>query len=195
MDQVIALIVIFVIISIGKILESIQNRAQQEIKKKPDQVKYNKTSDEKDFHKPELERRYSSQQDYTYRAPSDEVEEFLRRIGILKDQNLPRIKKIPREQPETPAERVPQKARMEIKKKETAVNEKVLDYSKSKDHISLSSHTLKVEKEKPVDIESAEKKSPALNVFEIIRDKESLRSAFVVNELLSPPMFKRKFKR
>jgi len=191
MDQVIGIIVIFTIIIIGKLLEYLQSRAQQEYKKKTGYGGYQETEPETYSEEPETVIKENDYENKTYKKPSgDIIEEFLRQIGI----------KLPEEKKHTPdstygKEGLPQFRSKAEGKRNVAAKARQFDYI---DDRSLKKQPINIfedKKQVPVTHEIEAPTCFSKNIQDIIRDKNSVRNAFVLNEILQKPISQRKFKR
>ncbi len=191
MDQVIGIIVIFAIIMIGKILEYLQSHTQQEYKKKTGYGGYQKTEPESYSEEPETVVKKSDYEEVTDKEPADDIiEEILRQIGI----------KLPEEKKHTPdttygKEGLPQFRSNAERKRNAAAKARQFDYIDDRSLKKQPIHIVEEKKQVPVTHEAETATSFSKNIQDIIKDKNSVRNAFVLNEILQKPISQRKFRR
>ncbi len=169
MEQLIGLIIFLLVVVVGRLIEASQRKQNQERDnsrpaQKPEQ------SYEPPIRRPvEIQRQKTEPKHEEYNAPEEEVEEFLRNIGILP----------PKE--EKPVHR---KRKTHVRQ-EPAVAKSKSELSEDKDALRKKAGIQALPELEPI---RSDMKGTGFVFKDMLHDKESLKTAFVLSEVLKPPL-------
>ncbi len=188
MEQFVTLIVIFIIFVLGRILESAQKKANQSqtvsrrssAKKRPDYVQ---PATDSVSHKEPVG---STKRDevYNYKAPQTEVEDFLRDIGIL----APKPVSEPQKPVAQPSKSVAVKKKTKDQSKVTAKAQPLESMFEPQQKLDWFKHIKSSGENSGGQHQQEDCIAGETNLAVLLHDKNMLRTAFVMNELLQPPI-------
>lgn len=180
MDQLVALVIIFIVFVAGKIFETAQKKAQQSQRGSPSpQPPTYKPERHQNENLPDSPYREQKKTD-EYKAPAEEVEQFLRDIGMLPPKPVPPPQSPPRSPKPTPVKK-PEKMIPSQKMDTPEVTVQMAPAPSLPEGKRDSAYSTN-ESEQPSEMHALEK------IHEILIDNDSIRTAFILNEIFQPPV-------
>lgn len=197
MEQFVGLIIFLVVIVIGRVLEAMQKKQIEERKKnmpRQQQQRPRQRLEPSSRRQQQPQQRQEPSAQGGYRASQDDVEDFLRQIGMLPPKEEPRPERQPQHEP-APVEVPHEEYRHEPSQATEPIPQPVpapVELAEHEHNLIESRETILSSESKPP-VAKTDRGKPAVNrqrrkVMSLLRNKESVKTAFILNEVLQPPL-------